>query len=79
MKYLAVDDLVAPRGTFDLIWAGGRGFGPSIMPRRARARAPGPRRRPVSPRLAAPVRESAGRLRADANGRNSGNGEDNRE
>jgi len=28
MKYLAVDDLVAPRGTFDLIWAGGRGFGP---------------------------------------------------
>jgi len=28
MKYPAVDDLVAPRGTLDLIWAGGRGFGP---------------------------------------------------
>jgi hypothetical protein len=27
MRYLAVDDLVAPRATLDLIWAGGRGFG----------------------------------------------------
>jgi hypothetical protein len=65
MKYPAVDDLVASRGRLDLIWADGRGFGPC---RSCRGSAPGSRRQPVSRRLAAPVREPAGRLREDANG-----------
>jgi len=76
MKYPAVDDLVAPRGTLDLIWAGGPGFGPC---RSCRGAALDPGAGPYRGGWPHPFASQPGRLREDANRRNSGNGEDYRE
>jgi hypothetical protein len=76
MKYPAVDDLVAPRGTLDLIWASGRGFGPC---RSCRGAAPDPG---ASPYHGGWPHPSASRPAACGKTLTAGipeNGEDNRE
>jgi len=69
MKYPAVDDLVAPRGTLDLIWAGGADPG---RVDHAAARPLDPGASPYHGGWPHPFASQSARLREDANGRNSG-------